>query len=108
MRCRRNGVMLEGQGPFSAAVDFGASDGNGGFDQLTLWHDTDQQAVQSITDALKHQGWFECFTKGGQDWADQAIYTHKGSRVFVSMDISFWGKRRLRVIPSWRKSEARC
>jgi hypothetical protein len=28
--------------------------------------------------------------------------------VFVSMDISFWGKRRLRVIPSWRKSEARC
>lgn len=100
--------MLLGQGPFGAAVDFGASDGNGGFDQLTIWHDTDQQAVQSITDVLKRQGWLECFTRGGQDWGDQAIYTHNGSPVFVSMDISFWGKRRLRVIPAWRKTERRC
>jgi hypothetical protein len=57
---------------------------------------------------LKRQGWLECFTRGGQDWGDQAIYTHNGSPVFVSMDISFWGKRRLRVIPAWRKTERRC
>ncbi len=112
MRCRRNGVMFEGQGPYDAAVDLEGGDGRGGFDQLTLWHDSDQSAVLAIKDELIRQGWNECFVNGksgGNDnWGDQAIYTHKNSPVYVAMDISFWGKRRLRVIPTWNRRELRC
>ena len=98
--------MLEGKGPYSAAVDLDGGDGSGGFDQVTLWHDRNQDAVYDVVDELKRQGWVECFS-GGR-WGDQAIYTHKDSPVFVSMDLSYWSKRKLRVIPTWNKLDARC
>lgn len=98
MRCRRNGVMFERWGPFNAAVDLDGGDGSGGFDYLTLWHDTDQDALIDITDGLRNEGWAECFTANGR-WGGQAIYTHRGSPVFLSLDISYWSKRRLRVFP---------
>lgn len=99
MRCRRNGFMFEHRGPFDGAVDLDGDDGSGGFDHLTLWHDTDQDALVSVTDGLTNEGWSECFTGNGR-WGDQAIYKKQGSPVFLSMDISYWSKRRLRVFPA--------
>lgn len=107
MRCRRNGVMYLRHGPFNAAVDLNGEDGTGGFDHLTLWHDTDQDAVMSITDDLTSQGWHECITGTGR-WGDEATYTHKGSPVFLALDLSYWGKRRLRVFPVPRQGVPRC
>ena len=107
MLCRQHGVMLEDHGPYEASVGLEGSDGRGGFDQVTLWHDRDNNAVHKIADTLKHQGWNECFT--GDDRAgDLAIYTLKGSPVRISMDLSYWGKRRLRIIPEWNQRERRC
>jgi hypothetical protein len=106
MRCRRDGVMFLGKGPYNAAVDLDGSDGSGGFGQLTLWDDKDQDAVLAIADDLKRRGWLECL--GGGRGGDQAIYTHKNSAVFVSMDVSYWSKRRLRVIPTWNTLDSRC
>lgn len=66
MRCRRrNGVMLLGHGPFEAALDLNGSNGGGGFDQLTLWHDRDQNAAIPLARALERHGWRECFTGEG-------------------------------------------
>lgn len=107
MRCRRHHVMLEGSGPYEAAVDLAGGDGSGGFGQLVLWHDQDQYAVYKITDALDKQGWHSCNT-GTEDRGDQNIYTHAGVPVRISMDLSYWGKRRLRVIPNWNTRERRC
>ena len=107
MRCRRNGVMFLGQGPFNAALDLVGSDGRGGFDQLTLWHDRDQHAVLAITDVLDRRGWKYCYTGEG-DRGDQAIYARPGSPVRISMDISYWGKRRLRVLPELNREVANC
>jgi hypothetical protein len=107
VRCRRHAVMLEGQGPYEAAVDLVGRRGNGGFDELTLWHDTDQYAVYKIRDALKQRGWRYCYT-GTDRRGDQVIYTRKGASVRISMDLSYWGKRRLRLIPEWNNREQRC
>jgi hypothetical protein len=107
MRCRRGGVMFLGFGPFNAALDLNGSNGGGGFDQLILWHDRDQSAAIPIGAALERQGWRSCFTGEG-DRGDQAIYTHPRARVRISMDLSYWGKRRLRVIPNWNKREPGC
>lgn len=107
MRCRRHGVMIYGAGPFEAAVDLVGHDGGGGFDQLTLWHADDQYAVYKITDVLDRTGWKNCSTGDGER-GDQIIYTHAGMPVRVSMDLSYWGKRRLRLIPNWNKKEPRC
>lgn len=104
MRCRRHQVMFEGAGPYEAAVDL---DGSGGFDQLILWHGQDQYAVYKITDALDKQGWRNCSTGDG-DRGDQIIYTHAAAPVRISMDLSYWGKRRLRVLPGWNTRERRC
>src|SRR3954449_4164135 len=106
MRCRRNGVMIESNGPYNAAVDLGGSDGSGGFDNLTLWHDKDQDALVAVADELKRRGWVECLS-GGR-WGDQAIYTHTGSPVFISLDLGYWSKRRLRLFPAWNKTDSRC
>ena len=106
LRCRRHKVMLEGAGPYEAALDLVGGDGSGGFDQLVLWHDRDQEAVYKITDALEKQGWQHCNTAAA-DHGDQIIYTRKGERVRVSMDLSYWNRRRLRVLPEWSK-ERRC
>jgi hypothetical protein len=107
MRCRRGGVMFLGFGPFNAALDLNGSNGGGGFDQLTLWHDRDQNAAIPVGAALERQGWRVCFTGEGSR-GDQAIYTRPSAPVRISMDLSYWGKRRLRVIPEWNKREPRC
>jgi hypothetical protein len=99
LRCRRPAVTLHGFGPYQAAVDLVGSDGSGGFDQLTLWHDTDQFAVVELGNALEREGWRVCLT-GDDSRGDQQIYTRPGSPVIVSIDISYWSKRRLRLIPA--------
>lgn len=106
MRCRRGGVMIVGQGPYEAAVDLVGSDGSGGFDQLILWHDRDQAAAIAVGKALARQNWRSCFT--GERWGDQDIYTRAASPVRISIDISYWGKRRIRVIPEWNQAKPRC
>jgi hypothetical protein len=99
--------MFLGFGPFNAALDLNGYDGGGGFDQLILWHDRDQNALIPVGAALERQGWRACFTGEGYK-GDQAIYTHPEARVRMSMDLSYWGKRRLRVLPDWNKREPRC
>ena len=106
MSCRRSNVSFVGRGPFYATVEFDKPDGSGGFNQLTLWHATNEAAVHEIASELKRQGWRECFI-GGR-WGDQAIYTRNGSPVFVAMDLSYWLHRRLRVIPAWKRKESPC
>lgn len=98
IRCRRDGVHLLGHGPYSAAVDMGGADGERGFTHLVLWHDTDQNALITLTGGLRAAGWQGCLT-GDDDRGDQAIYTRPDMPVLLSLDLSYWGKRRLRVIP---------
>jgi hypothetical protein len=98
MRCRRNGVMVAGQGPYNAAVDLKGGDGSGGFHQLTLWNEGDQQGLYAVGEVFRKRGWSICRT-GQIDRGDQTIYTRQGSRVRLSMDISYYSKRRLRVMP---------
>ena len=107
MRCRRTGVMFRGFGPFNAAIDLNGNNGGGGFDQLTLWHDLDQDAAIPLVHALERQGWRSCYTGEGMR-GDQGIYTHPSAPVRISMDLSYWGKRRLRIIPLWNNRERRC
>jgi hypothetical protein len=99
--------MFLGFGPFNAALDLNGSNGGGGFDQLTLWHDRDQNAAVPVGNALERQGWQVCFTGEGSR-GDQAIYTRPNAPVRISMDLSYWGKRRLRVIPEWNNRDPRC
>lgn len=108
-RCRKDGVRIAGEGPFSAAVDLAGRDGEGGFAELTLWSDAEQTAVFAIGAALEAQGWQACLkpTPGGAS-GDQKVYTLPGAPVRFSMDISFWGKRRMRVIPEWRAGKPAC
>ena len=107
MRCRRDAVRLLGFGPFNAALDLDGSDGGGGFDQLILWHDRDQNALFEVGAALETRGWRSCFTGEGNK-GDQAIYTHDAAPVRFAMDLSYWGKRRLRILPERRNSEPGC
>ena len=107
MRCAKKDVTIESQGPFNAAVILDGDDGSGGFDELVFWHDKDQGAVLAIAEAFKRKGWQECFTGDGRA-GNQAIYTLRGSPVHLSMDISYWAKRRFRVLPASSKIEARC
>jgi len=107
MRCRRGDVLILGFGPFNAAVDLKGSNGGGGFDQLTLWHDRDQSAFIPLVNEMERRGWRSCFTGEGT-WGDQGIYTHPAAPVRLSIDLSYWGKRRLRLIPHWNKRERRC
>ena len=103
-RCQRHGVSLFGQGPFEAAVDFKGPKGVSGFDQVTLWHDTDKRALYKVIEVLDRQGWRYCYT-GTESAGDQAVFTREGAPVRFSMDISYYGKRRLRIIPQWNKRE---
>lgn len=98
MRCRRSAVVVERQGPYEAAVDLVGSDGNGGFDLLTLWNDRDETAVMAIGDALERRGWQSCITGHG-DVGEQQIYTRPGVPFLFSMDVSYWMHRRMRLIP---------
>lgn len=107
MRCRRHNVMLMGHGPYEAAVDLVGGYGEGGFDQVTLWSEDDQEGVYPVTDLLEAQGWQQCMT-GNPERSDQLIYTRPGSPVWITMDLSYWAKRRLRVIPAWNRRELGC
>ena len=107
IRCRRHGVMVENTGPYEAAVDLAGRNGASGFEQLTLWHDSDNDAVFRIGAALEAAGWARCLTGDGRA-GDQAIYTLAGAPVRMSMDISYWGRRRLRVIPVSNRRERGC
>lgn len=100
VRCRRHGVMLYGQGPYEAAVDLSGSDGESGFSLVTLWQPDDNDAVYNVIIALARRGWHYCYT-GDDRASDQAVFTRSGEPVRISMDISYWGRRRLRVIPQW-------
>ncbi len=106
MRCRRDGVMLFGTGPYQGAVDVARRQA-AGFRQLTLWHDTDPSAVFKATEGLARQGWQRCRT-GSEDRGDQEIWTKPGARVRFSMDLSYWGKRRLRVLPEAQQPTGKC
>lgn len=107
MRCRRHGVNLFGHGPYEAAVDLAGGDGEGGFAQLTLWSDDDADAVFPVTDVLEAQGWQQCMT-GTDERGELLVYTRPGSPVWIAMDLSYWGKRRLRLLPAWNRRELTC
>ncbi|WP_286711498.1 hypothetical protein [Sphingomonas sp. 67-41] len=106
-RCRRAGLMVVGEGPYDAAIDLIGSDGRGGFDHLTLWRNGDQKEIYKLVEALQRRGWMHCET-GNERWGDQDIYTRKGVPVRVSMDLSYYGKRRVRIIPPWNQRERSC
>lgn len=106
LRCRREAVTVQGVGPFRGAVDL-AGGGDSGFAQLTLWHDTDQNALFAVGDRLRAQGWRLCRT-GTEDRGDQEVFTRPGASVRFSMDISYWGKRRLRILPEAGQPTGRC
>lgn len=107
LRCRREGIFLAGQGPYSGAVDTRGSDGSGGFQQLILWSDDDQHAVTAVGDVLRAHRWTLCRT-GQEDRGDQNIWRKAGAKVRVSIDASYWGKRRLRVLPEAGQATGRC
>lgn len=107
VRCRRHGVMFANAGPYEAAVDLQGAEGESGFDQLVLWHVRDNYAVYDVADAFERAGWRHCST-GDDRRGDQIIYTRSGSPVRVSMDLSYYAKRRIRFIPEWNRRERRC
>ena len=45
---------------------------------------------------------------GNERWGDQDIYTRQGVPVRVSMDLSYYGKRRARILPPWNQRERSC
>ena len=107
MRCRRHEVTIANTGPYEAAVDLTGSRGSGGFDQLVVWHDRDNYAVFQIADALRRAGWQQWYT-GDDRWGDQSISTRSGFAVRASMDMSYYSKRRMRIMPKWNDRERRC
>lgn len=107
LRCRRDRVMLMGHGPFNAAVDMAGGDGRGGFYQLTLWHDLDKYKASDLARDLERQGWQSCLTML-HNWGDQNILRRKGSPIRISVDLSYYAKRRIRVIPERFASEPHC
>jgi hypothetical protein len=107
LRCRKHDVMLLGEGPFEAAVDLVGYNARGGFYELTLWKDGSQEDVYKLAEALQRRGWMHCET--GDDHAgDQDIYTRAGVPVRASMDLSYYGKRRFRIMPLSNRRERDC
>jgi hypothetical protein len=99
VRCRKAGVTLFGAGPYQAAVDLLGKDGRSGFDHVTIWHDRDQRALYRAVEAMAKSGWTLCYT-GTDRGGDQAIFSRPGDPVRIYMDISYWGKRRIRIYPT--------
>lgn len=102
VRCRRHGIMLYGNGPYEAAVDLRGSEGQSGFDHVTLWHDGDQAALYHVLASLDQLGWSSCHTEIGHS-GGEAIFAKPYAAVFASIDISYYGKRRLRLFPTWHQ-----
>jgi hypothetical protein len=107
MRCRRDGIMLLGHGPFNGAVDLAGGKGRGGFRQLTLWHDRDRRKPSDFARDLEALGWTSCLTML-HNWGDQNILTREGYPVRFSVDLSYYGKRRIRVIPATEPLDVTC
>jgi hypothetical protein len=107
VRCRRDRVTVKGLGPYNAAVDLLYGDGSGGFYELTVWSEGDQADLYAVGHLLMKQGWAQCRT-GGEFWGDQEIYTRPGSPIRFSIDISYWGKRRLRILPELNQPKGHC
>ncbi|VXD01771.1 hypothetical protein [Sphingomonas sp. AX6] len=107
LRCRREGVEFGGGGSYHAAVDALGNEGASGFHEVSLWSETDQSAMSRIGNELAEQGWDQCRT-GQEDRGDQRILTKAGSPVRVSIDITYWGKRRLRILPERGQPTGRC
>lgn len=93
LRCRKDGVMLMGAGPFSAAIELDAPprDGSPRFDHVTLWHATDQSAVLDLSPRLAKAGWQSCLT------ADAERYWHPPSPLRIAIDTNYWGSRRVLI-----------
>jgi len=107
IRCKRHGVMIEGQGPYDAAVELGEGDGSKGFSYVTVSSEKDQNALIAVQNALIRNGWNYCYT-GKEMKGDQAIFTRDGDHVTLSMDISYSFTRRLRIFPGWNKNKPVC
>jgi hypothetical protein len=99
--------MVVGEGPYDAAIDLIGSDGQGGFDHLILWRNGEQQAIYKLVEALQRRGWMHCET-GNERWGDQDIYSREGVPVRAWMDLSYYGKRRVRIMPLWKDAERSC
>lgn len=99
IRCRKAGVSLFGAGPYQAAVDLRGKDGRSGFDHVTIWHDRDQRALYRVVEAIAKSGWTLCYT-GTDRGGDQAIFSRPGEPVRIYLDLSYWGKRRIRIYPA--------
>jgi hypothetical protein len=108
VRCQREGVMIAGEGPYSAGVDLLYRDGSGGFDEVVLWSDDDQKAVSRVGRVAKDRGWSLCRTGPTEFRGDQEIYRSARSPVRLSIDISYWNKRRLRMIPEQDQPTGHC
>lgn len=98
LRCRKHGVMFMDRGPFEAAVDLRGKGGQSGFDHVVVWHPDDQRALYDVLVPLHRNGWRACVT-GTERAGDQAIFRKPGAQVWISVDISYYGKRRLRIFP---------
>lgn len=107
LRCRREGITFGGSGPYHAAVDAVGREGASGFHELSLWSETDQSALSRVGNAMVADGWQECRT-GEEDRGDQRILTKAGSSVRISIDITYWGNRRLRIIPEQGQATGHC
>jgi hypothetical protein len=99
LSCRRHGIMLFGQGPYEATIDLRGGTGQSGFSYITLWHNDDQRAVFNVLPELVQRGWHYCYT-GNERAGDQAIFTRTGEPVYISVDISYYGNRRIRIFPN--------
>jgi hypothetical protein len=108
VRCRRKDTKLLGYGPYLAVVRPLYSDGSGGFEEVTFYNDWDQSAVLPIGAFLEKSGWTICRTGQDENHGDQVIYTKAGSPVRFSMDLSYWGKRRFRILPEANQPKGHC
>ena len=88
VRCTRRDVSLLGVGPYTAAIDLSVPGNPPHFNQVTLWHDSDQGAILDIGEALKKDGWQSCLS------GDFESYGRMGSPTLIVIDASYWGKRR--------------
>lgn len=93
LRCRKDGVMLMGVGPLSAAIelDVATKQGKPRFDRVTLWHARDQSAVLALSPLLTRAGWQSCLTP------DAERFWHPPSPLRIAIDTNYWGSRRLIV-----------
>lgn len=107
MRCRRDGIMLAGEGPYNGAVDLNGNDGAGGFDHLVIWSDESQSALLDVGHALRRDAWQFCFN-GRDAVGREVLYWKPGEPVLIAIDLSYWGKRRARVFPAGAANAPRC